>query len=112
MADSNDLESLIDHWTKAVVANDWERGFDIAVTGYHAANVAKDHVFIMMFLGFVRIASERLFEKNSKHGKQKEADAITCSFCCKSDRNLPVVAGANVAICAECASLANASLNN
>ncbi|MDI1227254.1 MAG: ClpX C4-type zinc finger protein [bacterium] len=112
MAGSEDLESLSDQWGKAVAANDWESSFDISVKGYRAAITAKDHVFLMMFLGFVRIASERLFEKFSKHGKEKEPDAYTCSFCAKSGKDLSIVAGATAAICAECAKWANSSLND
>jgi hypothetical protein len=112
MTDLNDIESLSNQWSKSIAINDWQGALDIAISGYHAANIAKDHALIMMFLGFVRLASERLFQQSSQHGKQNEPDAIRCSFCGNSEIGLPVVAGANVAICAECASSANARLNS
>lgn len=111
MPDADDLQVLEERWGKASSAKKWNLALEISVDAYRMAREAKDYVRIIMFLGFIRIASQRLFEEQSRK-KNTKAGAFACSFCTKSGKDLKIVLGLyDVAICADCARLASEKLN-
>lgn len=104
----NSLESTVDHWNKASDDQSWQAALTIAMKGYETALANGTRVDCLMFLGFIRVAAQQLFDQASIHNTGGAVDNDLCSFCLSKQANM--VRGLNVAICRNCVESARSEL--
>lgn len=95
----NNLERISMDWSQALEKGDIDRALEIGIHGHIEARKMGDRQNRLMFLGFIRHASERLYSSLSDQTSKPPAHAV-CSFCQREVS--PLVRGVGVAICSDC----------